>query len=152
MENKHKIITKVHLHPQDVGEEVPGNPYFFIQNTEINYRISTSFEYLNKTLGLKINIIRNLEDIEEFDKIENEFQDYQFIDDTLKSNIINENILVNKIKVQRYQDQNEIVFLIKKISRFRGEASNSCTTVVYFGKNFSSLNKYLKYGKNKGEE
>jgi len=36
-------------------------PFFFVRNSLIdkNYRISTSFEYLNKRLGITINVIRN---------------------------------------------------------------------------------------------
>jgi len=147
---KEKIVTKIKIYPNGIIIKNKNSyPYFFIQNTAYeNYRISTSFEYLNKTLDLKINIIREFQDIKEkIYKIFNKSLSKPFlvIDNTEESKEINKGTVNNTINIYRYQDGEEVIFLIRKIYETDKFIENTSESLLYFGKKYSSLNKYIKY-------
>jgi len=122
------------------NDKIP-KPYFFIRNhlDTKNYRISISFEYLNKNYGLDIGIIRNFDKINlnSSEKI-NFFANFNLIS-TLEINN-SKIIIMNLIK------NNTSIFLINKTFE-----NISSETLVYFSKDYSNINTFLENNKNKPE-
>jgi len=113
------------------------NPYFFIRNhlDTKNYRISISFDYLNKNFGINIGIIRDFSKI----NLSNKRLQFFLLDFESVEKIINDDNIIN---IAYYQDPNypkTIIFKITKI--FKRDMSE---TLVFFSKDFSNINKYLK--------
>jgi len=62
---QNKKIYKIYLQEKD-STIIEGNPHFFIKidPNDKRYRISTSFDFMNKKWGFNINIIRDLSKLE----------------------------------------------------------------------------------------
>ena len=110
-------------------------PFFFIQDNmdNENFRLSANFNYLNKNWGIKINIIREVELINNFMKL--------LITRSEKFNIINiyqnqiDNSKINILKVYLKTKENEKVFLVQK--SFNN--INYGVSLIFFGDNFHSF-------------
>ena len=129
--DKKKVILKIPIYKKKF-------PFYFIQNSlELeNYRISTSFDYLNKVWGIKINIIRDM-NIPNKSKI--------FTDD--KNNIINKNLFEKiyegyNLEIYKFLYEKEVIFYIRK--DFQNKIGE---TLVYFGNEFHNLRLFLEYFK-----
>jgi len=119
------------------NKEDKTNPYFFIRNhlDNKNYRISISFDYLNKNFGINIGIIRNFSQI----KLSDKRLQFFLLDFTLIEKIIIDD---NIIGIMHYFDPrypNTSIFKITKI--FKEDTSE---TIAFFSKDFSNINDYLK--------
>jgi len=116
-------------------------PYFFIRNhlDTKNYRISISFEHLNKNFGLDIGIIRD------FDKInlpkDNKIKFFSGFN--LLHKLETEN---TKINIMNLIINNTSIFLINKTFE-----DISSETLVYFSKDYSTINTFLENNKNNPE-
>jgi len=112
-------------------------PYFFIRNhlDNKNYRISISFDYLNKKFGINIGILRD------FSQIRLSEKSLQFF---LLDFILIEKIKIddNVIGIMHYSDPKYPTTSIFKITKvFKNDVSE---TLVFFSKEFSNINIYLK--------
>ncbi len=164
MENEHKqevehlVINKVNILPnnikdliKDTGFEVwEHNPHFFIKvdTADKRYRISASFKFLNKTWGLKINIIRDLTKIKPNNiLLSSEFNnDLEFSLEAIKnlkqySIFFDEIQGINDVFIQRIFDpiNNTVIFIVTRTHK-----DDQNTTVIFFSKDFWEINRYLK--------
>jgi len=142
-------------------------PFFFIKNSLVDkkYRISASFEYLNKKLGINIEIVRKFEKIN-FDyctvlkepKTSEEMNGSRTIEYTndfklIKLYEIKENKNKNNLYIFKYLPDDNIsktflknsdtsFYIIRKLF----EDKNDCTmadTVVFFSKKYPTINEYF---------
>jgi len=112
-------------------------PYFFIRNhlDTKNYRISISFEHLNKNFGLDIGIIRD------FTKLNlniNELTEFLSYFEQVQSTETNTTFInISNYTSKAYPDTS--IFIISKTFN-----NVSAETVVYFSKDFSNINLFLE--------
>jgi len=114
-------------------------PFFFIQNNIMNenFRISISFDYLNQNWGIKINIIRDTENINNFIKLLiRKSEEFQF---NLLYRNTSENNCITILKIFHKDNPNEKLFLIQK--RFNNIHGVS---LVFFGLENHSFKEFFK--------
>jgi len=119
-----KIPIDIYYLSKDSNETLP---YFFIKwsNHDKRYRVSTSFKHLNKTYGLRINIIRNLYiDLEKSEKI-----------------ILDDGLIYYKYLDQKNKTE---IFLIKR-EFDEGQGTEINYLMVFFSLNFWSVEDYLTH-------
>ena len=139
-ENNNKYIYKIPIH---INTKFP---HYFIQNHKykINYRISTSFDYLNKIWDIKIKIIRDIKKIKNIiikftDLLEKNI--HKFYNDIIF--LFEENLPDNKkhiFYIINFYYKNEFFHLVYK--NYEGEVGIS---LIYFGKDFYNIEEFLDY-------
>jgi hypothetical protein len=187
MENKENnfIKSKIEHTPKDIkiikiNIFNTESPYFFIRNAllEKSYRVSISFEYLNKKHGIDIGVIRNFEKIDLFREDSSSLNNFlksfteiyreNILEDGTEDNkmnfnlenldisepleIIFKNILIVKKKIVRNGNKNTSIFLIEKffIRNNNNDTNENSKTLVYFSEEFPNINIFLNnYLKNK---
>jgi len=124
-------------------------PFFFIQDSIFldNYRISTSFDYLNKVWDIKIDIQRNIEKISNKSKILQKVFTERGLEFTINSKFKliykNENLEVFRYIFEREgSSTKEVIFYIEK--NVKNEDPNYGKTLVFFGNEYHNLNNFLK--------
>lgn len=152
------IIYKINIEPEinKAIEELtgyqwmPDQPYFFVKisEKEKRYRISASFEFINKKWGLKIGIIRDIFKIKKLKifKEKKEGDEYliDFANNELYSNLaisIDEEVLSAELSYKRFFDPINETFIFIVTRMFNNTVNQS---VVFFSKSSWSLTEYMQ--------
>lgn len=136
IENKENLIASkipigIYYLCRDSNEALP---YFFIKwaPDDKRYRVSTSFKYLNKTYGLRINIIRDVSKIADnniFEKFIQKFKELPFFE------------LNNSLHYKTYLDQEHKTEIFMVERDYLGEKN---TMYVFFSLDYWTFGEYLK--------
>jgi len=124
-DDENKIVLKIPIYKKNF-------PFFFIQNNlDIqNYRISTSFKYLNKVWDLKINIIRDI-NIKNKNKI--------LVNNNPKMEIFDLIYDDYNLKIYKFIYKKEVIFFVDK--EFNGEHGK---TLIFFGYEYFNIKMFLE--------
>ena len=128
MENNkvHKIPIDYYIDSDATKANIKNVPYFYLKWSSDNkrYRVSASFKYLNKTYGLKINIVRECN------------KDFNFM-----NKIASVEVDTGLTYTKYIDDDNQTeIFLIERVY---GHESNKI--MLFFSLRFWNIDDYLDY-------